>query len=109
MMMNSNLALCRYLALVFLLGFTVACAEPASVTEIEEAEVIAAEVVVRAPETEANRQARAIIEAATAAAGLEGMNKRPLPFASGIKNTATSKRTEPLRTNAGGRILRLPK
>ena len=29
-MTNSNLALCRYLALVFLLGFTVACAEPSS-------------------------------------------------------------------------------
>lgn len=79
-MMNSNLALCRYLALVFLLSFTVACAEPASVTEIEEAEVIATEEVVRAPETEANRQARAIIEAATAAAGLEGMNEAAFAF-----------------------------
>ena len=79
-MTNSNLALCRYLALVLLLGFTVACAEPASVTEIEEAEVIAAEAVVRAPETEANRQARAIIEAATAAAGLEGMDEAAFAF-----------------------------
>jgi hypothetical protein len=80
MMTNSNLALCRYLALVLLLGFTVACTEPASVTEIEEAEVIAADAAVRAPETEANHQARAIIEAATAAAGLEGMDEAAFAF-----------------------------
>lgn len=76
-MTNSNLALCRYLVLVFLLGFTIACAEPAS---IAEAEVIAADAVVRAPETEANRQARAIIEEAIVVAGLEEMDEAAFAF-----------------------------
>jgi hypothetical protein len=80
MMTNSNLALCRYLALVLLLGFIVACTEPSAKTEAETMETIAADAPVRLPETEANRQARAIINEAIIADGLEGMDEAAFAF-----------------------------
>jgi hypothetical protein len=80
MMTNLNLAPCRYLALVLLFGFTVACTEPSADTEAETMEAIAAEAPVRSPETEANRQARAIIGEAIVADGLEGMDEAAFAF-----------------------------
>ncbi|PHI21218.1 hypothetical protein CEQ90_04145 [Lewinellaceae bacterium SD302] len=80
MMINLSLAYCRYLAFIFLLGFIVACVESASVPEINATKAKISDAVMNAPKTEANRQARAIIEAATAAAGLEGMDEAAFAF-----------------------------
>lgn len=80
MMTKLNLIVCRYLALVALLVITVACAEPSSEAAVEETVSKPAEATVRAPETEANRQARAIIEEAIIVAGLEEMDEAAFAF-----------------------------